>query len=338
MGCTVALYQPGDAGEPVRDIQERLAALGFPCHPDPAGEYGPATAAAVAGFQDSRHLTADGLVNPDTWRNLVDAGFRPGDRLLYYRMPMLHGEDVAALQHDLNALGFDAGLGDGVFGARTLQAVLDFQQNRRLPEDGIVGPRFLEELSLMVRATRKAGRDVLWERVWLRSLPTALAGQRVLVDAFCRDEHEAAVAWEASLAAASLLGELGGRAIMSRSADTRPPESLRARQANELAVDMVVAFALPATDLAGVYFFASALSHSEAGEALARAIAPRLGLRPVGRVMPILRETRAPAIVVAVPRLGPRLGRAVITALDAWITAPPPEESGQPRPAGAPPG
>lgn len=322
----MALYRQGDAGEAVRDIQDRLAALGFPYEPDPLGVFGPATAAAVEHFQASRHLAADGLVDPDTWRNLVDAGFRPGDRLLYYRMPMLHGEDVAALQHDLNALGFDPGLLDGVFGASTLQAVLDFQQNRHLPEDGIVGPRFLEELALMARATRKAGRDVLWERVWLRSLPAALAGQRVFVDAFCRDDHEAGVAWEASVAAASLLGELGGRAILSRSADTRPPESLRARQANELAVDMVVGFALPATDVPGVYFFASTLSHSEAGEALARAVAPRLGLHPVGRVTPILRETRAPAIVATVPHLGPRLGRAVVTALAAWLSSRPAQD------------
>jgi N-acetylmuramoyl-L-alanine amidase len=323
MGCAVDLLQPGDTGDAVLDIQDRLAALGFFCDPDPAGRYGDATAAAVRSFQESRHLTADGLVGDITWRNLVDAGFRPGDRLLYHRMPMLHGEDVAALQHDLNALGFDPGLVDGVFGARTLQAVLDFQQNRRLPEDGIVGPRFLQELALMVRATRKAGRDILWERVWLRSLPSCLTGQRVFVDAFCRDEHEADVAWAAAAAAAALLGESGARAILSRSADTRPPESLRARHANELAVDLVLAFSLPGHDLPGVYFFASALSHSEAGEALARALAPGLGLQPVGRVMPILRETRAPAILVAVPRLDPGLGRAVVAALDAWLATPP---------------
>ena len=320
-------YRQGDAGEPVRDIQERLDALGFSCRPDPPGEFGPATAAALARFQESRHLPADGAMTPAIWKSLVDAGFRPGDRLLYYRLPMLHGEDVAALQHDLNALGFDAGLVDGIFGATTLRAVLDFQQNRHLPEDGIVGPGFLEELNLMVRATRKAGRDALRERVWLRSLPSTLAGQRLFVDASCRDDHEAAQAWEAAVAAAGLLGELGARAFLSRSADTRPPESLRAHQANELAADIVLGFSRPGSDVPGVYYFASALSHSEAGEALAGALAPRLGLAPVGRVMPLLQETRAPAIVVAVPGLGPRLGRAVVRALEDWLSSRPHDEA-----------
>ncbi len=323
----MAHYQQGDAGEAVRDIQERLAALGFPCHPDTPGEFGPATAHAVSQFQASRHLPPDGVITPASWKSLVDAGYRPGDRILFHRLPMLHGEDVAALQHDLSALGFDIGLMDGIFGASTLRAVLDFQQNRHLPEDGIVGTQFLEELSLMVRATRKAGRDALRERVWLRSLPPTLAGQRVFVDASCREDHEAAQAWDAAVAAAGLLGELGVRAFLSRSADTRPPESLRAMQANELAADIVLGFSLPGNDVPGVYYFASALSHSEAGEALAGALAPRLGLSPVGRVMPLLQETRAPAIVVAVPALGPRLGRAVVRALEDWLSSRPDDEA-----------
>jgi N-acetylmuramoyl-L-alanine amidase len=319
MGPTVPLTHPGDTGEAVRDIQERLASLGFPCQPDPPGTFGPATEAAVRHFQASRNLRVDGAIDDSTWRNLVDAGFRPGDRLLYYRLPMLHGEDVAALQHDLSALGFDTGLVDGIFGSDTLRAVLAFQQNRRLPEDGIVGPQFLEELSLVVRATHKAGRHILRERQWLRALPPALAGQRVYLDPFCRDDHEAAVAWEAAVAAAGLISQRGGRPLLSRSADTRPPESLRSRQANELATDMVLSFSLLGGDVAGIYYFRSTLSHSEAGEALAGALASRLGLLPVGRVTPILQLTRAPSVVVAVPALGARLGRAAVAGLDAWL-------------------
>ena len=37
----VAQYQQGDAGDPVRDIQERLAALGFPCAGDPPAPSAP---------------------------------------------------------------------------------------------------------------------------------------------------------------------------------------------------------------------------------------------------------------------------------------------------------
>ena len=82
---------------------------------------------------------------------------------------------------------------------------------------------------------------------------------------------------------------------------------------------MVVSFALPGTDQPGVFFFRSPLSHSESGEELARGIATRLGLDAVGRVSPILRETRATAVVVAVPRLDVRLGAAVARGLQEWL-------------------
>ncbi len=127
----MALYRIGDTGEPVRDIQDRLHALGFSIAPDADGVFGEGTLAAVTAFQESRRLPADGLVGRETWRTMVDAGYRLGDRLLYHRMPMLHGDDVADLQRSLNAIGFDAGPVDGIFGASTLDAVLDFAHQRR---------------------------------------------------------------------------------------------------------------------------------------------------------------------------------------------------------------
>ena len=92
----MALYRIGDSGAPVRDIQDRLHDLGFSTAPDPAGVFDEGTVAAVTAFQESRRLPADGLVGRETWRTIVDAGYELGDRLLYHRMPMLHGDDVAA--------------------------------------------------------------------------------------------------------------------------------------------------------------------------------------------------------------------------------------------------
>jgi len=315
----VALYRFGDKGESVRDIRDRLSALDFDCGGDPPAEFGEGTRRAVTEFQESRNLAADGMVGRETWRTLVDAGFRMGDRLLYYRLPMLHGDDVASLQHDLDALGFEVAGVDGIFGPGTLRAVLDFQQNRRMAEDGIVGRKIVEELSLMVRATRKLGRDIVREREWMRMRAGGLAGQRVLIDPFCRDPLEAATTWEAATAAIDAVKSHGGHPLLSRSADTQPPERMRAARANELAVDLVLGFSLPRTDVAGVYYFASAISHSEAGAALAGYVAERIGLEALGRTMPILMETRAPAILVTVPSPDAGTGLAAVAALHRWL-------------------
>lgn len=315
----MALYRRGDKGEPVRDIQDRLSLLGFSTDPDASGDFGPGTEEAVRRFQEGRRLASDGLVGRETWRTLVDASFVLGDRQLYYRMPMLHGDDVADLQRSLSALGFDTSDVDGIFGPDTLRALLDFQHNRRMAEDGIAGPSVIEELRLMSRETSKMGRHQVRERTWLAALPATLAGRRVFIDPFCRFDEESAAAWDAGRGATGRLSELGAHPIASRSVDTRPAERLRALHANELAVDFVVAFAVPATDTAGVYSFASTLSHSEAGLAIAEGVSGELGLEPQGRVMPILRETRAPAIVIATEKLDEELGERTVDALESWL-------------------
>ena len=54
--------RPGARGDGVRDVQTRLAALGFPIDPEEHGLYGHATEGAVREFQQRRQLLVDGLV------------------------------------------------------------------------------------------------------------------------------------------------------------------------------------------------------------------------------------------------------------------------------------
>ncbi len=93
----------------------------------------------MEAFQYRRGLRVDGVCGRQTWDTLVEAGFRLGDRFLYRRTPMLRGDDVAELQQRLGALGFDAGRVDGIFGDATSAALGDFQRNAGLPVDGILG-------------------------------------------------------------------------------------------------------------------------------------------------------------------------------------------------------
>lgn len=313
------LYRVGDSGSSIRDIQDRLEALGFPCEPDPKGEFAGGTRTAVVGFQRSRGVDPDGIVGPDTWRALYEAGYHLGDRLLFLRRPMLRGDDVGELQRRLNALGFDAGKVDGIFGPDTERALLDFQRNRRMAEDAACGPVVVAELHLMARATQKTGREAVREREWLRRLPRSVVGSRVYLDPGCRDPAESDAAWAAATASALALQQRGGIPLLSRSADVHLPDRVRARRANRLGADLIVGYQFPGSDRTAVYFFASPLSRSEAGALLAHEVASLLGLEVEGRATPILKETRAPAIVVASAALDRRLGAQVADGVLAFF-------------------
>jgi N-acetylmuramoyl-L-alanine amidase len=313
------LYRVGDEGAAVRDIQDRLDALGFPSEPDPRSVFDQGTRQAVKGFQKARGLDEDGIVGPDTWRSLYEAGYRLGDRMLFLRRPMMRGEDVSEIQSRLNTLGFDTGKVDGVFGSATERAVLEFQHNRNLAEDGKAGPEVVTELHLVTRGEMKEGRQGVREREWLRRLPPTVAGARIYLDAGCRDPHEASVAWDAATATALGLQERGGLPVMSRTQDASLPERLRARRANVLGSDLIVAFQLNADGDDFVFYFASDHGTSAAGELLAKSIASTAGGKVEGRASAMLKETRAPAVVVSRAKLDEELGHAVAEGLTEFF-------------------
>ncbi len=313
------LYRLGDEGDAVRDIQDRLSALGHDSGTDPRASFGPGTEAAVSAFQKAKGLDVDGIVGPDTWRSLWEAGYRLGDRLLFFRRPMYRGEDVSELQSRLNSLGFDAGKVDGMLGPKTEAAVLEFQHNRNLAEDGKVGPEVVTELGLVTRGEMKESRHAVREREWMRRLPTTVAGARIYLDAGCRDPHEATVAWEAASAAALNLQDLGGIPVLSRAQDTSLPERVRAMRANRLGSDLVVAFHVNYDGEDSVFYFESEHSSSTAGEMLARSISSVAGGKVEGRANALLKETSAPAVVVSREKLDEQVGLAVVDGITLFF-------------------
>ena len=285
---------PGAEGEAVRDLQRRLANLGFETSPAEAGVYGETTAAAVRVFQTARGLRVDGLCGRQTWSSLVEAGYRLGDRLLYHRTPMLRGDDVLELQQKLNALGFDAGRGDGIFGSRTADALREFQRNVAAVIDGICGP---ESIAALERLSRFSGGSVaqIKEKEALRDGALRLAGRRVYL------------AVEPGL---DVLGEVVAKGLMELGADvlvdaSGDDDSVVAAEANRYGADLFLGVRFG--DIPGRYscdYFASQVSRSEGGCHVAGCITEELSAalgypptEPAGRAYAVLRETTMPAVV-----------------------------------------
>jgi N-acetylmuramoyl-L-alanine amidase len=315
----------------VLDVQRRLRALGFcAVDEDEPGTFARGTERALRAFQEQRNLRVDGCCGSHTWAVLVEAGFGLGERLLYLRTPFSRGDDVAELQRQLGALGFDAGRVDGIFGPNTQRALMEFQRNAGLAEDGICGPATVQVLRrVSTRTNLDSVVTGIRERIALLSHPPTLAGWRVAV------------------------GESGGldalveglrRSLRKEAASVltlhHPDESTQAAHVNASKAHVYLGVSLnPALDgCVTSYFLGPHGFFSAAGRHLAEGLAsqvsahlgiPALGSR--GLNSPVLRETRMPAVLLelgpgsVVVERAPAVVEAVTASLATWVATPYPD-------------
>ena len=312
----------GDDGEAVADVQRRLAELDFPPGVDPEGVFREGTRAAVEAFQYRRGLRVDGVCGRQTWSALVEAGRRLGDRFLYRRSPMLRGDDVAELQQRLSALGFDTGRVDGIFGDLTSAALGEFQRNAGLPVDGIAGAATVAELLRF--GSRHDGSELVSavrDRERLRQAPRTLADRRV------------SIGEEGGLG--STVGAVR-RLLVSQGAlvttHHHPEGSIQASEANAAGAEVFIGVRLGTEPGCSASYYSGYRYSSPGGRRLAEllhvALATTLGLPDAGSrgmSLPLLRETRMPAVIceinpasVMVER-APVIARAVVDSLAEWV-------------------
>jgi N-acetylmuramoyl-L-alanine amidase len=316
---------PGSRGESVRDLQRRLASLGIEVTPAEPGYFGPATRDAVCAFQQRHGLLTDGECDEATWSALVEANYRLGDRLLYLRAPMLRGDDVAALQRQLGGLGFDAGRVDGIFGPLTEKALKDFQRNAGLTTDGVCGRDVLATFArLGSRTDAPSVVAGVRERERLRHSPRVLGGRRIV------------------------LGDPGGLDVVTNAVRRRlheagaivavshhPDLSVQAAEANRFGAEVYLGVALASTGTTRLAYYATRGFESAGGRQLADYLATLLtavaGLEvepPQGLRVPILRETRMPAVMAYVApaeaaiAATAALADSLTEALVRWIERP----------------
>lgn len=315
----------GSTGSDVIDLQRRLRAIGFISDDEP-GEFGESTHAAVVLFQNSRGLRVDGQCGASTWSALIESGFILGDRLLCLRSPMLRGDDVGELQFRLGVMGFDPGRIDGIFGQRTQHAVGEFQRNAGLVSNSVCGP---DTVAALLRLEGRAGRSSVTgvrEREMLRRRSSTIGTLRVAVGT---TDTATMVAHHITRQIAVQLEAVGSTVLHLDHEEW----SDHASSVNDFDADVFIGLTLvPDEKTAEAYFYTSSGYESVGGRILAELVMDELPATPgwgigsvAGMRLPILRETRPPAILM---RLGDEesveanadlIIAAVHTALTNWV-------------------
>ena len=121
---TLKLYYQGPS---VRILQMNLIGINFRYNGiQVTGVFDALTDEIVRDFQTENKLLSDGIVGPVTWNVLLGK--------------------IIRIQNKLNSLNFTTGIADGIYGARTTDAVRRFQSVNGLIMSGIVTPRTRQQL------------------------------------------------------------------------------------------------------------------------------------------------------------------------------------------------
>ncbi len=261
---------------------------------------------AVENFQKMRGLRVDGICGRQTWAALEETQHILGDRLLALRNPFMRGDDIAHLQTRLNALGFDSGKVDGIFGPLTEAALTGFQRNSGLSPDGIFGKNTaaaFDQLGLRPQSHLSSATSLgsIKEQESLRTLSDKESERKIVI-----------AATQNVTELARNLGNLWEHTgTQIEIVLLEPSDSSRASErANKGGSSVVISLeSASLNDTFTIAYYSGFRYVSSSGKSLALLIESNfqaLGKRAVdtstvGMATPILRETRMPAVHLEVP-------------------------------------
>lgn len=255
------------------------------------------TAEVVAEFQKLRGLPATGECDHITWTTLVESSWVLGSRLLYLTSPHMRGDDVQAMQTVLAKLGFDCGRADGIFGPNTLRALTEFQQNYGITADGICGVNSIRALE---RTSSQSGDGP--GIVTVREYETLLTSQdnterpRIVVGCFDSGTRLTRL----------LVRELRNRGDDVMTIENADPHT-HARMANSFDADLYIGVSgSENTVVQFAYYETESFTYAGGRVAAAqcaeyvRSAHNRTDVVVSGMQLPVLRETRMPAVMCTI--------------------------------------
>jgi len=213
----------------------------------------------------------------------------------------MRGDDVQAMQAVLAKLGFDCGRADGIFGPNTLRALTEFQQNYGITADGICGVNSIRALE---RTSTQSGDGpgIVTVREYETLLTSSDNTERPRIVVGCFDNS-------------TRLTRLLVRELRSRGDDVMTIENAdphaHARTANSFSADLYIGVSNASTNATQFAYYETESFVSAGGRMAAELCAEFVrssqsnhDVVVCGMQLPVLRETRMPAVMCTVGLIG----------------------------------
>ena len=229
----------------------------------------------------------------DLWAELVNSGYKLGDRILNLSEPKLYGADIEELQELLSRLGFYSEPINGVFTKTVADSVVKFQENRGLAVDGNVGLGTVQEIRKLIRPNLSTSLNEAIKTI-SPNLHTTTIGYTACFN-FPNDE-EYSEQIETYEATKEICIENNIIASFASEVGQEVKEENIIKYVNKLQPTLFVSF--KKSDEESICYFKGSFSESIIGKSLADQVAKEVGLQSQGKSHSLLKNTKSVSLVI----------------------------------------
>ena len=275
------------AKDEVEDLKSRLNYVGYSTNDD-INEL-----KAVVGVFIEDNSFGDINNKEDFWSELINFGYKLGDRILSFNNKTLYGSDVEELQELLSRMGFYSEPINGKYSRSVVEGVTKFQENRGITIDGVVGHNTVYEIKKLIRP----GRDIsLNEAIKSISpgLDTGIIGFNICFDIPNIGSYKQQIKFYDKVKKTSL--EKGVISVFASEVNEELDINNKIEYINNLQPTLFISFNPEVND--SINYFKGTFSESLLGRKLAENLASSLQVKSIGKSSNILKQTKSVGIII----------------------------------------
>ena len=275
------------AKDEVEDLKSRLNYVGYSTNDD-INEL-----KAVVGVFIEDNSFGDINNKEDFWSELINFGYKLGDRILSFNNKTLYGSDVEELQELLSRMGFYSEPINGKYSRSVVEGVTKFQENRGITIDGVVGHNTVYEIKKLIRP----GRDIsLNEAIKSISpgLDTGIIGFNICFDIPNIGSYKQQIKFYDEVKKTSL--EKGVISVFASEVNEELDINNKIEYINNLQPTLFISFNPEVND--SINYFKGTFSESLLGRKLAENLASSLQVKSIGKSSNILKQTKSVGIII----------------------------------------
>ena len=229
----------------------------------------------------------------DLWIELINFGYKLGDRILSFNTTELYGSDVEELQELLSRMGFYSQPINGVYSNSVVEAVTRFQENRGLTIDGVVGLNTVYEIRKLIRPGQEISLNEAIKSI-SPNLNTGTIGFNVCFDVPNFGTYKEQIKFYDQIKKSCI--NHGIISIFASEINEELDLKNKIQYINNLQPTLFVSF--NSTEEESVNYFKGRFSESIVGKKVAKHLSKSLKIESVGKSSNILKETKSVGIVI----------------------------------------